>query len=974
MFYISSLSILIYIILVPSVNDFFSYLENLLSVTDIAILASCIAILFYLFRTVVGARIVEEARKMAMYIEFQSEHHPNEKIRKIAKIAHVLLPKDASSYSVHDDFIELSEQYFSQRDPNPDHWRTELEFPEVYAGYNIPRRSSGRESESAAETITNILTSENVVLLGEAGSGKSVVCRSAACRWYRSHGVVFYSQGTLGELSDLDKVTKMINKATRFDEVLVVVEDAARYEQREIFDVVENFEEDEKVQFLLDSRKSEWEEFDSKISDVSRTRIKNDIFQSVTLADVEKSDVEALIESISETKNTNSIAMISPEDVIPPQNQQAVGTMLQVIYNILLSADAESDNTMLEADVQRKFNASDPEFSHPLPDGCRLSEDTVESINDRDFHKVATGINILNAMGHPIRESLLYALSKDSHESIRRVLKVLENWMLFNEPHDGIYQTFPESWSLLYLEEMLENPLSKRLFTECIEDFISVFANPDFRKELQNSTLINNNGWLDEVDGNQTQLLDGFIIDLFEFDTRKPKLGELLRTLEISDLPISEKCSPFVQVQTRLYRGIALRHEKKDQAREYFEKAQQLAQSEIDSSERARLFRLQCHRRLGNIAFHRGDFEMAKSHYRDCLSEYDSKDPYRERALCRANLGASLRDTGQSKEALIQLRRAQQECEPLPPNSLPESLIHHNLGAVYKTLGNYSDSQRHLNVSQDIAIKRQEWDIFAWNKNRLANLHLNRGSLSVAESHLKNAQNIARKRGFTGVNAWSENDIATIELRRGEHEDARRHLETAKTLNKTIENSQLSAWLQYQRGIISIEQNGIEEAREHLRESLQLARQKEYDQIHSWNRLAFTRTFLKEDKKETAMSHLKKGLRKASEINDQLTVAKAIYEAGRFNQCFGEEERAKRLFQEALQKFKKLECIYETKRTIDVLSADFGLKKSDLLQEYKPFESISKSERREMEKALEERFATQKSGSSNGESGWDRNN
>lgn len=943
------------------------YIEHLSSFTGFAILTASTAVLVYILRTLLGEWIVEKAREIAKYAHFYAEHHPKENIRNVAKIVHDILPKNASSYSVHDNFIELSERYLSKQEPDPNHWRTELEFPEIEAGYNISRHTLRKENEFAAETIMNLLMNQNVVLLGEAGSGKSVVCRSVACRWYRTYGVVFYSYGTLGELSDPDRITKMIDKAIEFDEILVVVEDAARYERRRIFDVVDNFEDDDRVQFLFDSRKSEWEEFDSKISDVDRTRIKNDAFQTETLSDIKELDVEKLINSISETANTNSMETISPKDVMPPQNGQAVGTMLQVIYNILLSTDAGSNNTMLEADVQRKFNASDPEFTHQLPDRCRLSMDAVESIDDRDFHKVAIGVNILNAMGQPIRKPFLYALtSTDDHESIRQVLRVLENWMLFDEPRDGVYRTFPESWSLLYLEEMLENPLSKHLFTECVKDFISVLASPEVRKELQTSTVMENNGWLDEIDTKQTQLLDGFIIDLFEFNTRKPKLGTLLRTLGISDLPISEKCSAFVEIQARIYRGIALRHRDRDQAREAFENAHQLADTKIESPKRTRLFRLQCHRRLGNIAFHGGDFETAKSHYRDCLREYDSKDPYRERALCRANLGASLHDTGQSEEALDQLQQGQKECEPLPPNSFAKALINHNLGAVHKTLGNYGDSQYHLKASQNIARKNQEWNIFAWNKNRLANLHLNRGSLSVAESHLKNAQNIARKRGFTAVNAWSENDLATVEIKRGEHGDALYHLETATALNKSLDNSQLSAWIQYQRGIIFLEQNEIQDAREHLRESLKVARQNEYDQIHSWNRLAFTRTFLKESNRETAMNHLRKGLTKATEIKDRLTVAKAIYEAGRFHQCFENEELAKRLFREALQRFNVLGCRYETKRTIDVLLVEFDLNKSDLSHKYEPLESLSVSERREIEKAVEKRFSTQESRSSNG--------
>jgi len=750
----------------------------------------------------------------------------------------------------------------------------------------------------------------------------------------------------------------MIDEAIKFDEVLIVVEDAARYERRRIFDVVNKFEEDDRVQFLFDSRTSEWEEFDSKISDVDRTQIKNDGFQSVTLADVEESDAEALIEKISETTNTNSLAVISPEDVMPPQNQQAVGTMLQVIYNILLSTDSKSDNTMLDADVQRKFNASDPGFSHKLPDGCRLSEEAIESIDDREFHKVAIGVNILNAIGQPIREHLLYALaSTDEHESIRRVLRVLENWMLFDEPRDGIYRTFPESWSLLYLEEVLENPLSKHLFTECIKDFMSVLTNQEVRKEFRTSTVIENNGWLDEVDEKQTQLLNGFVIDLFEFNTRKPKLGTLFGTLEVSDLPISEKCSPFVEVQAQLYRGIALRHRDRDRARKSFEKARKLAGSKMNSPKRTRLFRLQCHRRLGNIAFHGGDFETAKSHYRDCLRGYDPEDPSRERALCRANLGAALHDTGQSEEALDQLRKGREACEPLPPKSFPGALVHHHLGAVHKTLGNYSESQYHLEVSQDIASRRQDWYLFAWNENRFANLHLNRGSLSRAVSHLNIARNRARKRGFTGVNTWSENDLATVELKRGEYGDALYHLETATALNETIDNSQLSAWMQYQRGIIAIEQDEIPDARGHLRKSLRSARRNKYDQIHSWSRLAFTRTFLKEGDRETAMNHLQKGLRKAYEIQDRQTIAKAIYEAGRLHQLFGEEEFAKQLFREALRRFDALGCGYETKRTIDILSKEFNLTQENPFNEYESLEGLSARERREIQKALKKRFS-----------------
>lgn len=916
-----------------------------------------VAVFFFIMRAVVGARVVEQTREIAEYADFQANHHPSIYVRKAAKVSRVLLPEQTNSYQISGGFIEVSERYFSEHDPDPTQWWTELRLPEVEADYNIRRHIVGREGESAEESIINILDSDNVVVTGEAGSGKSVVCRSVACRWYRSQGIVFYGYGRSGELAGADDIIEMIEGAVNFDDVLIVAEDAARYERREMYDVVNHFENDDRVRFLFDSRTFEWEQFDNKISDIERKRVKSDTFQSVTLDNVEESERKSLIKKISETTDTPASDVVGPHDINPPVEQQTVGIMVQLVYNILLSADSGGKNSMLDADVQRKFNASNPQFTHPLPDNSRLTETAVEPLDNRIFHKIAIGVNILNAMGQPIREPLIHALApSDEHETARLTIEVLENWMLFEDERDGIYRTFPESWSLIYLSEVIDDRLSNQLFLECIDNFVSVFIDRELREQFQGTAIVKDGGWLEEVDEKQKQLLDVFVIDLFEISTQKPKLGELFDVGEISDLPIPEECSPFAEVQARLYLGNALRHQDRDRAINLLETARELTESKVNSTELARLFELQCNRRLGNIAFHGGDFVSAESYYQNCLRRYDASDPYRERALCRTNLAATLHELGQPIKALEQLRKAGKLCEPLPKNALPALLMYHHFGTTYMTLGEFSNAQYNFELSRDIAYQRQDWNLIAWNENRLANLQTSRGRLSRAEARLDTARNRAKKLGYHEVNAWSENDLATVELKRGKYTEARYHLETATALNETVENIQLSAWIQYQRGIIAIERDDVPTARNHLRESLRQARQYDYTRVQALTRIEFTRTFVKEGDTETAKTHIQKAVDIAHDLHDRQATARATYMAARIHKLDNKKDHAEQLYIEALKRFDALGCAYEVKRIVDVLSTDFDTNKTDFLPQLDTPEDLSEEVKKEIEDALDNRF------------------
>lgn len=265
----------------PEHEDFVDYLRDAFRVgTRDEALA-----MFLDFREILQAREIHETLAAVEEIEFDEEAL-SEKLedteRRLADRLDAILEADLENEGFH----RLSPYYFDQRKPQAEPatcWRVGFQPADVQAGYALEREEAVTDGDSLKEGATTrrrvtahlvdrLQESEDIVITGLPGSGKSTILQSVACQWYEyQHGTVFYRRHgqAVSAFEDTGTLAERIDDAE--GHVLVVVEDAVREDANTIFETLRRYENDPAVSFLFDARVSEWREDDLMTTDALHT-------------------------------------------------------------------------------------------------------------------------------------------------------------------------------------------------------------------------------------------------------------------------------------------------------------------------------------------------------------------------------------------------------------------------------------------------------------------------------------------------------------------------------------------------------------------------------------------------------------------------------------------------------------------------------------------------------------------------------
>jgi len=196
-------------------------------------------------------------------------------------------------------FVRVDERIRDRQAPRPPAkaWRTGLGFPDVAAGYAVPRRTGDESADTlAAALLDRLHHGTSVVVLGPSGSGKSTVCKRAACAW---DGVTLYRHSGRGESVDAGATLETALERT-CEPTLVVVEDAIRQETNEIFRILDRFRGDDRIAFLLDACESEWTEPESFPIDARLEAIRREHVEPIHVPRLDPNACERIVEHVEE--------------------------------------------------------------------------------------------------------------------------------------------------------------------------------------------------------------------------------------------------------------------------------------------------------------------------------------------------------------------------------------------------------------------------------------------------------------------------------------------------------------------------------------------------------------------------------------------------------------------------------------------------------------------------------------------------
>lgn len=389
-------------------------------------------------------------------------------------------------------------------------WRTGIRPIDIRAGHGIDRYVRTNPEDPVTEPtqldvsdiVDRLKTGEPLILLGRPGAGKSTFCRMVIDKWETDKiGTIFFRPSGGADFDDPGTLISAIRNAE--GHVLVVVDDAARPESKQIYEVAHEFADATDVSLLLNARYSEFAHFDpvsSRETDLSRElRAYVETIETLELAKLTPDQCLKLLEQFEhETGVTTGFDATGLFNKLydsegPGDQHDKAGSMLQIVYQLLGTADGL---TGLEDDIKDKFDIIEsPSDSRQL----------IQELNDFDpeFRRTAgVMINLLNAAPDiDVRPTYLASLVRADDEitiaDIRRLIETLDGWMIFKK--EGRLTTMHEFWSFLYLRYMVaglpsinsqqtQQPITHRAahrrFATCVHSLEKLFNGEIDREEI----------------------------------------------------------------------------------------------------------------------------------------------------------------------------------------------------------------------------------------------------------------------------------------------------------------------------------------------------------------------------------------------------------------------------------------------------------------------------------------------------------
>lgn len=682
---------------------------------------------------------------------------------------------EASDDSLPKGFQRVSDVDFEKTRDVKRCWRIGFDFPEIQAGYAFERRSQDDGSATVVDDLrARLLDSEDVVVLGRPGSGKSTTCKQVACRWHaRRDGPVFYADSD-GDVAfdSMHGLTAALEEAS--GDCLVVVEDAIRSQANNVFDVVDAYRSDESVHFLLDARIEEWRSGD----DLLETTETRDLWRyeliEYQLPTLTIDECRSVIDHF-ETATDESVQ--EPADRIHEELQQADGIGEMLLLGYYLAPQELGDRPRRQVACGRV---------NPLKANVRDTYDWLTERDDGDESGLALRVGVLIALLKTSRigvwEAFVYALGDDADdfEAIERVLEACRGRLLFKK--NGGYETHHERWASLFLEHFLKQ-LGERRATATFETtanaLFSLLDQPDQRDSIRKWSRGNLTFPVAMRDDTQS-LADAAVLSVFDVGTRRPKLASLFGPTEYSGLHLPDACSTDTAVSAINKRGqMYFKRGDYEKAEAEVLSIKQVAKEEdvLDDEEtkRRRAWSLN---NLGVIAQWQGKYADARKYHENSLELAQDLGDMAGFAKSLAGLGLVAEEQDEYDDAR-EYHEASLKLDRDLGNTAGISRSLTNLGVVAQRQGEYEVAREYFQDSLNLDRNRGNTAGIARNLGNLGTIAYQQDKYGDARKYCKDSLQLEDELGNPAGIASSLGNLGMVAEAQGEYEDAREYFERA---------------------------------------------------------------------------------------------------------------------------------------------------------------------------------------------------
>lgn len=731
-------------------------------------------------------------------------------------------------------FVELNPLYFARTSPSDPEtcWRTGFDLKAVKEGYAYER------SAVVADLLDSLRSGEDRLVVGRAGSGKSTICKSVACRWYeQDEGPVVY-RSTRAEASFDDGAPLLAHLREVKGHALVVIEDAIRYPNDEAFEVIEAISnaEDVSASFLLEARRGELDGLGSQLGDdqedlaAAIQRLRGPVLVDYEVPGLDDDECAAMVEHFEAITGTEVVE--STEALLErTRRNQGIGgdDVIHFAYHLVRST--EGFETGLEKNVEAIYDRLEN------PDGPLLPYGDLP-------RRIGLAVNVLKAANVPVHRELLHTLS-DDHDAVEAVIDELTGELLFESSDSAAFKTNHELWASLYVRTLLEKEdgeTAHRRFAECVNTVFSIFE-PETRREIER--------WLDRDRGNSAKqtgsagpsravetgtgnrsylsavLPAATVVDkIADLGRRWPVLAPLYGTSESSELSLPSVCSPMTVANFIAARGdMYLNSGEPDLAMAEYRTAQELVEeSDAINAGLTRKMESIYYNNIGDVAINRGDLEDARSYYNRALEI--SRD-----IRYRVGEAKSLTNLGSVNWQLDDRERAAEHYEQAL-EIYREIGDHHegarclkNLGLVAWGRGDYTEADRFFDRSLDIyrEIGDRLGEAGCLNNRGLVAKDI--GAVQKADEWYRRSLEIYREIGDRYGESIALSNIGILAQDRGDIDESERYHTRSLEIARDVDDQLGEAACLDNLGRVAHERGDFEEAERLFHRSMELFRE-----------------------------------------------------------------------------------------------------------------------------------------------------